>query len=140
VSEHKHTEPVAKAFLLCRELFQDVHTREVVLIGPIVELTSTQFPFIASVNVFGQFTSLRGSYHLKLQVEDAEGGVVWGQEVQPPIDNANPLFTVQLCFGRLPVYIPGPGKYDMVLLANNAEVARYTLAASYPNPPAPAVG
>ena len=130
MSEHKPPKPVANTFVVCRELFQDQQGKEIIIIGPAVEVPAPQYPFIASMNAFGLFTSLRGSYRLKLQLEDGEGGAVWSHEMPQALQNTDPLVTVQVCFTNLPTCLPKPGKYDMVLLANGEEAARYTFSAA----------
>jgi hypothetical protein len=134
MSEPKPLKPVVRNFLLCREIFQDASSQEYVLIGPAVNLVSSQFPFAGTASFFAQVTSLRGSYHLALQLHSEEGDVIWTNKLDHPLQMQDPLQTSSLAFLRMAVFVPKPGRYDFVLLANDQEAARYPVTAAFPAP------
>jgi hypothetical protein len=135
VSEPKPPTPVVRNFLLCREIFQDASSQEYILVGPAVNLLSSQFPFVGTASFFAQVTSLRGSYHLALQLQSEEGDVIWTNKLDPPLQRQDPLQISSLAFLKMAVFIPKPGRYDLVLLANDEEAARYPILTGFPTPP-----
>ncbi|HVS34434.1 MAG TPA: hypothetical protein VMS17_02565 [Gemmataceae bacterium] len=130
----------ARTFLLCREIFQDAATHEFILVGPVRALVLPHFPIVARVNVFAHLApTSRETYCLKLRLDDEEGNVVWSQDMEPPIESTDPSLTLMVTFTGLPIPILKTGKYEMVLLANDVEKARYAFAVFFPRPPKPNV-
>jgi hypothetical protein len=141
MSDPKPPTPVVKTFLLCREIFQDAISREYILVAPYVDIASPQFPFVAPVNLYSQMTGLRGRYQLTLQVQDLENNVVWSHVMPQLFEHHDALRTCVLAFVRMAAWIPKPGKYDLVLLANGQDVARYAFMTGFPvNPVVPGQG
>ena len=115
--------PVAQTFLICRETFQDVRTQQHILVGPGVEFVTQAFPWVAAAAFFVQVSSCHGVYHLELRMQDLEGQVVWSQALDKPFEARDPLTTYTITV-NVGLPIPRPDKYDLVLLANGAEVGR----------------
>jgi hypothetical protein len=126
--------PEVKSFLICREVFQDVISGEYIVVGPLVNVVAPHFPWTAPLCFLAELTSSHGSYTPTLQLHDLEGNVVWGQELQPPLQAADPLKFHLVSFRQMGVRIPAPGKYDVVLLLNGREVARHVLLAALARP------
>jgi hypothetical protein len=140
VSEPKPLTPVARTFLLCREIFQDAATQEYILVGPAVNLRAPQYPLVATVSFFTQMTSLRGTYQLAIELQTEEGDAVFTNKLDPPFEMNDPLQVCTLSFLRVSILVPKPGRYDFVLLANGEAAARYPITAGFPQvaePPAP---
>jgi hypothetical protein len=122
--------PEVKAFLICREVFQDAFSGEYIIVGPLVTVTAPHFPWIAPLCFLMELTCAHGSYTPTLQLHDLEGNVVWGQEMHSPMNASDPLKFHLVSFRQMGVRIPAPGKYDVVLLLNGREVARHVLLAA----------
>lgn len=133
--EHKRPVPLVKAFLICREILQDTHSMEFILIGPLADFAAAQYPCAAALNVFTQFSSLHGSYRFTVQLRDAEEQVHWSQTLETPIKNAEPLDVYRMAFRDLRIIVPEPGHYDLVLLTHEEEIARHPLWAREPPQP-----
>ena len=118
------TAPVARAFLLCREIFEDVHTRAYLLVAPGDLVVEPAFPCTVGVSFYAQLSEVHGRYRLTLQLRDDEDQVVWGEALEPPFEGTDPLKTYQIAFLQRPIHIPRAGRYSAVLLANGDEVAR----------------
>ena len=127
--------PVVKAFLLCREMFQDVLTKEYVLVGPTSDVRAPQFPWVAHVGVYVELTSGHGSYRPTLQLRDVTDRVVWTQTFEQPFLAQNPLRVAALAFFHVGMCIPALGRYDLVFLVNDQEIARRPVMVSLPSPP-----
>jgi hypothetical protein len=130
--EHKPLNPVVKSFLVCREIFQDARSQDHILIAPLASLCAHQFPCVVPVNLYAQLTSGHGVYHPALQLLDVEGRAVWGQTMEPPFEEKDPLSIRILTFLGIHLCVPRPGKYDLALLLNGEEAARHLLIARYP--------
>ncbi|HEY1858741.1 MAG TPA: hypothetical protein VGG61_00190 [Gemmataceae bacterium] len=133
--EHKPPAPLCKAFLACRQIMQDLGSKEFILLGPTHQMYSPVFPMIGNLAFFAQCTTMQGSYNLELQLQDMEGGVQWRHAMDPPWECNDPLSVAYLTLQNMGIYFPRPGKYDVVLLANQEEIARVPFWARLPSTP-----
>ncbi len=133
--ERKPPTPACKSFTVCRQTFQDVFTKEYMLLAPTHQVVTMSFPTVLSVSIFARMTSVQGTYHLEVQLQDMEGEVIWRHRLEPPLTMNDPLAVGILNLQNLGIYFPRPGKYDLVLLANNEEVVRDVFWALLPGPP-----
>jgi hypothetical protein len=129
--------PVVKTFLLCRELFQDVLTKEYFLIGPTSDIRAPELPWVAHAGVYIELTSGHGSYRPSLQLRDLSDRIVWHQTFEQPFPAQDPLRVTALAFFRVGLCVPALGRYDLVFLLNDQEVARRPVMVGRPTPPSP---
>jgi hypothetical protein len=135
--EHKPPAPLCKTFLACRQIMQDMASKEFILVGPTHLMVSPVFPMIGSLSFFAQCTSMQGAYLLELQLQNMEGDSVWRHVLEPAWEYNDPLGIGYLSVQNVGVYFPQPAKFDLVFLANGEEVARTPFWARLPNPPEP---
>jgi hypothetical protein len=120
----KPATPICKSFLLCRQIFQDECTGEYLLLGPTNQIVASRYPVLADLSLFMHWASAHGVYRLELQVRDLEGNVVWRHRFERPYEAADPLRPTLIKLLHLDIPCPRPGKYDVVMLANDEEVVR----------------
>jgi hypothetical protein len=116
--------PVSKAFLICREIWQDQRTGDTMLLGFVRHVQATSYPFAVQLEVFTRWTSAHGKYQVTLQLQDLAGNVVSQMALPTEFDMADPLQAFDLILGHIQLEFPEPGKYDLVMLANDEEIAR----------------
>jgi hypothetical protein len=117
--------PISKALVICRQIFQDQHTNEYLLLGPTHEVAVPHFPAAIDVSVFARWTAVNGAYRLEIQVQDlADGSLVCRQVLADPLEDHDPLRVVLLTLHHIRLEFPRPGKYDVIILANDEEVVR----------------
>ncbi len=133
--ERKPPTPACKSFTVCRHTFQDVFTKEYMLLAPTHQIVTLTFPTVVTVSIFARMTSVQGTYQLEIQLQDLEGEVIWRHRLEPPLTLNDPLAVGILNLQNLGIYFPKPGKYELVLLANNEEVVRDVFWALVPGPP-----
>ncbi|HZY59142.1 MAG TPA: hypothetical protein VFE56_05230, partial [Candidatus Binataceae bacterium] len=109
--ERKPPAPLCKAFLACRQIIQDMASKEFVLLGPTHQFHAPVFPMIAGLSFFAQCTSVQGAYHLELQLQDLDGNAQWRHAFEPPWECNDPLNVAYLTLQNLGIYFPRPGKY-----------------------------
>lgn len=119
--------PVVKTLLVCRELFVDNSSKEVILVGPLLDLHVPQIPTVVHVSVFFELTSGHGDYVPTLQLRDLDEQVVWYHTYDQPFPAQDPLRIITVQVTRIGVCIPRYGKYDWVLLVNKQEIGRRPL-------------
>jgi hypothetical protein len=105
------------------------------LLAPTHQIVTLAFPTVVTVSIFARMTSVQGTYHLEVQLQDLEGEVIWRHRLEPPLTMNDPLAVGILNLQNLGVYFPKPGKYELVLLANNEEVVRDVFWALMPSSP-----
>jgi hypothetical protein len=115
---------------MCRQVFIDQLTGEKILLGPTCEAYLPNYPATVMCSMFAQLTSAHGSYELQVQLQDMEGNMVW-QGPQVSWAARDPLQVGDVIVSNLLVAFPAAGKYDVVLLANNQEIARVVFWASH---------
>jgi hypothetical protein len=127
--------PICKAFLVCRQIIQDMSSKEFIILGPTHQFYAPVFPMIGNLSFFAQCTSMQGSYNLELQLQDLEGNVQWRFAFEPPWECNDPLNVAFLTLQNMGIYFPRPAKYDIVLLASGDELARTPFWARLPVEP-----
>jgi hypothetical protein len=116
--------PVSRAFLICREIWQDQRTKDTMLLGFVRHVQATRYPFSVQLEVFTRWTSAHGKYQVTLQLQDLAGNVVSQTVLPAEFDMPDPLHAFDLILGHCQLEFPEPGKYDVVMLANDEEIAR----------------
>ena len=132
--ERKPPVPLCKSFVVCRQIMQDMASKEFVILGPTHQIVSPVFPMIGNLSFFAQSTSMQGAYILELQLQDMDANVLWRHTFEPPWEHHDPLKIAYLSLQNLGIYFPKPGKFDVVLVANGEEIARTPFWAQMPPP------
>lgn len=114
--------PICRTFLVCRELYQDNQTGEVIIVGPATEATAAHYPSNFTLNLFAHITSMRGTYLPALQLRDLDGRVVWGQSMGAPAEVHDALAVFRFLFRPVLLTVPRPGVFEIVLLLNDEEI------------------
>ncbi len=123
------TPPVVTCFLFCGKVQRD----------PLGGYLARRIQMVfrsphAPVTIPGEFlislTDVHGKQHLRLDLIDALGNVVWRWEQRPeyPIEQKNPLETSVVTIEGVEITLPRHGAYNFVLYANDVEIYRTRLA------------
>lgn len=121
--------PVCKCFILCRGLFVDPASQAYTIVSPVYQVYSPRYPIVEDFSVYARWTNSHGSYAIEVQLRSLEGDVLCGCKVKKPFETHKPLQIWQIPLHHMRFEIPGPGKYDVVMLANSEVVATDTLLA-----------
>jgi hypothetical protein len=111
--------PVCKAFLVCRQIVGETLT----LIGQSNGYVNRRFPGSCQLAFFARLSGGHGQYAIEVQVQDADGVVLWRDGPLEPWVPSSPLQTLDLVLNLTPIF-PGPGDYSLVLTANDEELGR----------------
>jgi hypothetical protein len=96
---------------------------------PVHQVFAPSFPVVEDLSVFARWRNAHGAYPVEVQLRDLEGAVLGRQRVGKPFETSDPLQVWLLTVTHLAVPIPGPGKYEVALLADGQEVAADVLLA-----------
>ncbi len=121
--------PVCKCFVLCRGLFVDPARQDYTIVSPVHQVFSPRYPLTEDFSVFARWTNAHGSYAIEVQLRSLEGDVLSSCKMEAPFEAHDPLQIWMIPLHHLQMRIPAPGKYEVVMLANGAEVASDTLLA-----------
>jgi hypothetical protein len=88
------------------------------------DVRAAAFPITAQLEVFTRWTSAHGKYRVTLRLQDLTGNMVSQMVLPPESDIPNPLQAFDLILGHCHLEFPEPGKYDLVMLANDEEITR----------------
>ncbi len=126
--------PVCRCFVLCRGLFVDPARQEYTIVSPVHQVFSPHYPLVEAFSVFARWTNAHGAYAIEVQLRSLQGDVLSGCKLEVPFETHDPLQTWIIPLHHLPMQIPAPGKYEVAMLANGAEVASDTLLAHQVRP------
>jgi hypothetical protein len=115
--------------LLCRGLFVDPARQDYAVVSPVHQVFSPRYPITEDFSVFARWTNAHGSYAIEVQLRNLEGDVLSSCKMETPFEAHDPLQIWIIPLQHLPIKIPEPGKYEVAMLANGAEVASDTLLA-----------
>jgi hypothetical protein len=132
-SQRRIAPPLAQAFVVCREIFEDCRSHDFMLIAPFSGLQAPAFPAATRLSIYAALTCGHGSYALTLQLRDGDDQPQWAWDCPKPIRLDNPLVQHQFTLYDVVLEFPRPGRYDLVLLANGSEVARHALHVRAPD-------
>jgi hypothetical protein len=127
MKKHKPPQPYVQAFVVCREIFEDHHTGEYLLFAPRSAFRLAEFPGLIRFAVYAHLTELQGKYRLELQFEDSQGETLWAVRADPPVKHEDPLMPHRFAFRDLKVRVAAQGRYDLVLVSEEIEIARHPL-------------
>src|SRR5262245_39331107 len=119
--------PLAQAFVVCREIFEDCRSHEFILVGPFSGLPLPHFPAKARLSVYAHLTGGHGVYQMALELRDSEEQVVWQWQAPTPLRHDEPLQSYRWTLYDAILEFPCPGRYDLVMLANGEDLARHVL-------------
>lgn len=119
--------PVAEAFLICGEIWEDKHSGRMMLVGPTSHVNLPTMPAAVRLSVFARLTGGHGNYQLKLSLRNQDDESVWDCLPNDKLAQPDPLMPHQISFLNLAVVASRPGKYRMVLLSDDVEIAQQTL-------------
>ncbi len=128
-------EPYVQAFVVCREIFEDHHTGEYLLFAPRSAFRVSAFPGSIKFAVYAHLTELHGKYRLELRLEDSQGDLLWAVRADPPVKHDDPLMPHRFAFRDLKVQVSTPGRYDLILVSEDVEIARHPLWLLEEEPP-----
>jgi hypothetical protein len=104
-----------------------MHTGDHIILGPLTDVKVLTIPAVADLSIFARWNSVQGVYQLEVQLQDLEGNVIWRKAEPKLLEWHDPITMCTLCLQHLQIYLPQPGKYDIIMLANGEEVVRDTL-------------
>jgi len=119
--------PMAQAFVVCREIFEDCRSHDVILVAPFSGLTLPAYPGPLRLSVYAHLTGGHGVYQMALELRDGDDQVAWRWQAPVPLRYDEPLRSHRLVLYDAILHIPGPGRYDLVLLANGEDLAHHAL-------------
>jgi hypothetical protein len=126
-SQRKPPLPSAQAFVVCREVYEDVMTHEFLLVGPFSGIHLSSFPAGFRFSLFAHLTGGHGTYRLGLELRDDDGDTAWKFDWPDPIHYPNPLEPYRISLRGVVIEFQKPGRYDLVLLANGDDLAHHGL-------------
>jgi hypothetical protein len=121
--QHRLPTPLAQAFVVCREIYQDRRSNEFLLIRPFNRVAFRSFPARCPLAIYAHITGGHGHYQVELHLRDSEGRTVWARRWDEPLEHPDPVEPQQIAFWELVVDFPRTGRYDLVLVANGEDVA-----------------
>jgi len=119
--------PQAQAFVVCREIWENPRTRDVMLLGPTSHLPIPAFPAAVQLSVYAHVTGGHGSYAMEFVLRGPDGDPVWHWTPEGQLVHPDPLTPQQLLFHDLVVHVPRAGRYEFALLADGQEIGRQPL-------------
>ena len=126
--------PAAQAFVVCRDIYEDVLTREMLLIAPFSRITLPFFPAAFQLSLFAHLSGGHGTYVLGLELRDDAGSVSWGWQWPEPLHYPDPLEPYRINLRHAVMEFARPGRYDLVLLANGEDLANHSLQVALQGP------
>jgi len=122
--------PLAQAFVVCREIYEDRRTGEHLLIGPFNGIGLNFFPAGFRMSLYAHLTGGHGIYQLALELRDMDGEAIWQWQWPEPTRYDHPLEPHRVVLHDLVLPFPRPGRYDLVLRANGEDLASHALQVS----------
>jgi hypothetical protein len=120
--------------VLCRGLFEDPVRQDYTIVSPVHQVFAPRYPLVEDFSVFARWTNAHGRYSIEVQLRSLEGDVLCSCIMEAPFEADDPLQIWIIPLRHLPMQIPSPGKYEVAMLANGAEVASDTLLAHLVTP------
>jgi hypothetical protein len=132
--ERRQPTPLCRTFTVCKQIFIDEITQEYTLVAPLHQIFLPHYPATMDLSVFARWTNAHGPYRVELQLRTLDGEVVWRDRMQNPFEAPGPLAIAPITLRHRFVSFPAPGKYEVVLLANEEEVAMDVILAHLHDP------
>jgi hypothetical protein len=119
--------PLAQAFVVCRQIFEDTRTHEFILISPINELPLPTYPYRIQLSFYVHLSGGHGDYQLTLLLNDSAGHTPWKWELPGLLSLPDPLKMRQIALYDCVMTIAEPGRYELALLANGDQIAQQSI-------------
>jgi hypothetical protein len=119
--------PMVCSFVVCREIYQEIYTGDYTLVGPTSGFIVPEYPFSIGFKIYADLCGIHRVYWPELRLIDSDGEDVWHFRAPDPMTADDPLGHVRMHVSAVAVPIPQPGRYDLLLMANDKEIARYPL-------------
>ncbi len=119
--------PLAQAFVVCRQIYEDTRTHEFILIGPLNEVKLPEYPSNIQLSLYVHLSGGHGEYQMALHLRDSDGGIPWRWDLPYPQELSDPLIMRKLAFYDFVLPIASPGKYELALMANGEQVAQQSI-------------
>lgn len=116
--------PLTLSFVACQDIYHDQRTGASILIGPTSHVPLTQFPAHVRLSLWAEFTNGHGFYQPRVCLLDTSDEVVWAWKAPEPLEHNDPLLPHQVTFHDLELAVPRLGRYRLVLLFNDDELAQ----------------
>jgi hypothetical protein len=134
--------PVVHSFIPCREIFQDNRSGEYILIALMDhKVAAASFPATMPLSLYAYLSAVRGTVVPELQLRDESGapakdesGNTWRHSFPGPLPNEDPLQPCRVRLSGLRIPMPRPGRFDLLLLVDGNEIARYPFVFVGPEP------
>jgi hypothetical protein len=127
--------PVVVSFVMCREMFQDQAADRLLLLDPGTDVIVPHFPYVVRRGFYLEFTSGHGDYRPRLELRDLQDNTVWSWSAPGTFAARGPLELGTVIFKNNDLCVPYPGRFEIVLLLDNVEVARRPLRVSLQGAP-----
>lgn len=122
------THPSCKALLLCDQILVEAVTGRTSLIGIMDRIPVEEFPArFPRCQAFLQFTDALGEYNITMEIHDLTDNSVVVRVAEFSLTIQNPLTLINLILPLPRIEIPQPGKFDVVVFANEMELERQSL-------------
>lgn len=118
--------PTLKAMLMCDDIITEEKTGKNTLVGIFSKIYGPEFPLVYfPISLYVQLTDAEGEYTFKLQLANLQMDQVIAELTVPKLTMVDRLVPKELVFKKLPpVRFETPGKYELVLYANDQVFAQ----------------
>src|SRR5262245_34046692 len=126
--------PLAQGFILCQRIYEDRRTGDALLAALFNAISLKSFParFPFSLTFF--LVNGHGRYELDLELRGAGGGTAWKGNWGRVVSCPDPLTPHREIVHDVAPAFPEPGQYDLVLVANGEDLARFSLLVTHGHP------
>ena len=123
------SKPVCAGFIVC-DAVVEFQGGEFNLHRLTQGLSSGVFPLAQQLGMFCRLTSAQGDYTIEIHLRAMDGQVVWrgGLPQTQPLPDPREIYDLKM---NLKIVFPKPGRYHIVLLANEAEIAKQVFSADF---------
>ncbi len=116
--------PECVSIILCDDIYRDERTKKLVIVGTFNNINVRSFPSIHhQLKILFTLTNGRGNYTIELSIENARTGNAI-MKLKGPAQLPDPLKIVDFDIGLVGLPIPEPGKYWVVLKADDEIIAQ----------------
>jgi len=122
--------PTVLAMLLCDSVIVDQMTNKKSLIGVFQDLNAPVFPAQTNCSLYVRLADAVGAYALRIRFVDLNGEVLVNEF--PPINATftDPLAPAEVAVNIVGLQVPGEGKYEFQLYADEIYLSRITMRAN----------
>lgn len=119
--------PQVNALLLCDQVIVDKFTGKKTLVGIFENINARKFPIHhPSIHVYANLTDAKGTYKIKVAIDDLSTGTEVGEAVIPELTLNDRLQTNEIIMNLQGLRFEHEGKYALNLYINSEIVATKT--------------